>query len=521
MATMEMRRSETIVKYFNRGRKIAWELQELGAVVNDEQLLTCLLAGLLDKIQLTQEVLLGRQGVTVLKAQELLQATETRTQRGGSRLHDDGNAFKTAADSKGVAKPKKDGKGIKCYNCNERGHISRECCKPKKGNGGAGGRSGHGSGRGGGRGDGGSSDGAADLAMMAVDVPVGDVNVPEYASLTAGQASTSGEWELDSGASHHRMGGEASLTHVKERDPIAIMLADGRVKFACRSGTAVLMVHGDDAPAKLTLSDVLVVPGLSAPLFSIRQAAGHGFKVEFDNHGVTIKDGDGKVRVRGVTMGKMHILQTLSRGGAALAATTPATTATATFWHRRFGHIGATTLERTQGVVTGMSLDKNELAMLRQTTCAPCIEGKMTRAPFASGAETAKECLEVIHSDTWGPIQTPSKSGNIFFTTVIDKHSRWKALVPHKVRGAAKDVLINVVNRWEAQTGKRAKIILTDGAKDYEGPRWDEWTKQKGIKHVTTARYTAEQNSLAERYNRTMAERIRAMLIEAKLDISW
>ncbi|KAK1858212.1 hypothetical protein I4F81_000823 [Pyropia yezoensis] len=262
MATMEMRRSETIVKYFNRGRKIAWELQELGAVVNDEQLLTCLLAGLLDKIQLTQEVLLGRQGVTVLKAQELLQATETRTQRGGSRLHDDGNAFKTAADSKGVAKPKKDGKGIKCYNCNERGHISRECY----------------------------------LAMMAVDVPVGDVNVPEYASLTAGQASTSGEWELDSGASHHRMGGEASLTHVKERDPIAIMLADGRVKFACRSGTAVLTVHGDDAPAKLTLSDVLVVPGLSAPLFSIRQAAGHGFKVEFDNHGVTIKDGDGKVR---------------------------------------------------------------------------------------------------------------------------------------------------------------------------------------------------------------------------------
>lgn len=93
--------------------------------------------------------------------------------------------------------------------------------------------------------------------------------------------------------------------------------------------------------------------------------------------------------------------------------------------------------------------------------------------------------------------------------------------MPHKVRGAAKDIVMSVVNRWERQTEKKAKVIVTDGAKAYLGNRWDEWTADKGIEHVTTARYTPEQNDIAERYNRTVMERIVAMLAEARLDKTW
>lgn len=57
--------------------------------------------------------------------------------------------------------------------------------------------------------------------MMAADVPVEDVNVPEHATLSAGQASASGEWMLDSGAFHHVINGEARLTHVTDCNPIA------------------------------------------------------------------------------------------------------------------------------------------------------------------------------------------------------------------------------------------------------------------------------------------------------------
>ena len=40
--------------------------------------------------------------------------------------------------------------------------------------------------------------------------------------------------------------------------------------------------------------------------------------------------------------------------------------------------------------------------------------------------------------------------------------------------------------------------------------------KHKGVKHETTAPYTPEQNEAAERFNRTLMERVRAMLFDAQ-----
>lgn len=220
MATLEMRRSESIVRYFNRGRTLAWELQEMGAVVDDEQLLTCLLAGLLGKFQLTKEVMLGQAGTTVLKAQESLQAAEARMLRVSGRGEEDGSALKAGNDTQGGRQSKygeKHGKAIKCYNCNKRGHISRNCREKRKEKGG--GNDGHGN----------NQDGAADLAMMAVEVPVGDINVSEHANLTTGEQSKNGEWVLDSGASHHMTSGDTGLTRVTTCTPVAIMMADGRI----------------------------------------------------------------------------------------------------------------------------------------------------------------------------------------------------------------------------------------------------------------------------------------------------
>lgn len=300
--------------------------------------------------------------------------------------------------------------------------------------------------------------------------------------------------------------------------PVSIILADGRVKVAKRSGTACLTVHGKEKPTRLMLNDMLVVPGLCAPLLCIRQAAGRGCKVEFDLCGETIKNEWGKIQFRGLTAGKIYNLLTLSSGGAAYAASGAITALT---WHRHFGHLRATSLERTEGAVSGMDLRKEDLAELRQTTCVPCIEGKMTRAPFQAGKETTSSCLEIIYSDTCRPMPQPSRAGNMYFTTIIEKHMRWKALVPHKVRREAKDAVMSVINHWETQTATRAKVILTDGALDFKRQLWDNWTRGKENIHITTACYTPEQNGLAKRYNRTVMERMLSMLSEARLDNSW
>ena len=45
----------------------------------------------------------------------------------------------------------------------------------------------------------------------------------------------------------------------------------------------------------------------------------------------------------------------------------------------------------------------------------------------------------------------------------------------------------------------------------------EEFCKKKGFQHQYTTSYTPEQNGVAERFNRTIAENMRAMLYHAKL----
>jgi len=44
-----------------------------------------------------------------------------------------------------------------------------------------------------------------------------------------------------------------------------------------------------------------------------------------------------------------------------------------------------------------------------------------------------------------------------------------------------------------------------------------QFLKQKGIVHQTTAPFTPEQNGVAERFNRTLKQKVRCMLVEAEL----
>src|SRR5437773_7068442 len=69
----------------------------------------------------------------------------------------------------------------------------------------------------------------------------------------------------------------------------------------------------------------------------------------------------------------------------------------------------------------------------------------------------------------------------------------------------------------EKQTGKSIKRLRTDGGGEYE--KWmGAHLKGSGIIHETTAPYSPDQNGVAERANRTIMERVKAIIAESKLD---
>lgn len=73
-------------------------------------------------------------------------------------------------------------------------------------------------------------------------------------------------------------------------------------------------------------------------------------------------------------------------------------------------------------------------------------------------------------------------------------------------------------NMVERQTGEKLKILRTDNGKEYVKQKLKKILDDCGIIHQQTIRYTPQQNSLAERMNRTIVEKARTLLFDAGLN---
>jgi len=68
-------------------------------------------------------------------------------------------------------------------------------------------------------------------------------------------------------------------------------------------------------------------------------------------------------------------------------------------------------------------------------TCVDCFTGKQHRNPIPKASEwRASKVLELIHADTYGPIEPISTSGKMYFLSFVDDYSckGWVYLLSEK-----------------------------------------------------------------------------------------
>ncbi|KAE8880125.1 hypothetical protein PF005_g4870 [Phytophthora fragariae] len=70
----------------------------------------------------------------------------------------------------------------------------------------------------------------------------------------------------------------------------------------------------------------------------------------------------------------------------------------------------------------------------------------------------------------------------------------------------------------ENATGRTIKRIRSDNGGEYTGRRFKEYLSKRGIRHEKTVPYTPQQNGLAGRVNRSLAEMARCMLYHEGID---
>ena len=67
------------------------------------------------------------------------------------------------------------------------------------------------------------------------------------------------------------------------------------------------------------------------------------------------------------------------------------------------------------------------------------------------------------------------------------------------------------------ETGLKIKTLRTDGGGEYTSAKFENFLKQKGIRHEISAPYSPQQNGVAEQMNRTLVESARSMLLVLEL----
>ena len=326
-------------------------------------------------------------------------------------------------------------------------------------------------------------------------------------------------WFTDSGASDHFSPHREPLQTFRKLDePISIETAEGTA-IGTGMGTITITVLGkDDIETELQLNNVIYAPNMSSNLFSLTAAYDRGFETRITpGYGLRIFHSETLVATTVQSRTEDSFASRRPPIHMHDAAQVPETTRELdiNIWHRRMGHLGEDYVRKLARMVDGMKIKSRTTVGV----CEACLEGKQHRQPSHQASNKGQEPLELIHSDLCGPIDPTTYGGTNYYLLFTDDFTRMTHIYPLKKKSSA-DVLEKFREykpEVEKQTGKEIKRFRTDGGGEYE--KWmGIHLKGSGIIHETTAPYSPDQNGVAERANRTIMERVKAIIAEAKLD---
>lgn len=374
-------------------------------------------------------------------------------------------------------------KNIKCYNCGKKGHVKKDCWSKKK------------------SGDPESSNAQGNVASTP---NYGEVLYSEATTVVGGRKQFSDVWLLDSGATWH-MTSRREWFHKYE--PISggsVHMGDDHALEIAGIGTVKIKMF--DGTVR-TIQEVRHVKGLRKNLLSVGQLDDLGCKTHVENGIMKIVRGALVVMKAEKLAANLFMLkgETLQEADACVASTSKGEESTM-MWHLKLGHMS----EQGLKILSGRKLLPG-LKSVNLPFCEHCVTSKHHRLKFSSSTARSKCILDLIHSDVW---ESPdiSLGGAKYFVSFIDDYSRRVWVYPIKKKSDVFPVFKEFKARVELESEKKIKCLRTDNGREYTDGEFLALCKQEGIKRQFTVTYTPQQNGVAERMNRTLAERIRAML---------
>nr|GEV86414.1 putative ribonuclease H-like domain-containing protein [Tanacetum cinerariifolium] len=184
-------------------------------------------------------------------------------------------------------------------------------------------------------------------------------------------------------------------------------------------------------------------------------------------------------------------------------------------WHRRLGHIN---LKKMNKLVKGNLVRGLPSKVFKNNhTCVACKKGKQHRASCKSKpVSSVSQPLQRLHRDLFGPTFVKSLNKKSYCLVVTDDYSRFSWVFFLATKDETSTILKTFIAGIENQIIHKVKIIRSDNKTEFKNHDLNQFCGMKGIKREFSVARTPQQNSVAERKNRTLIEAPRTMILVTK-----
>lgn len=373
--------------------------------------------------------------------------------------------------------------------------------------------------RGGGMSRGWHPGGMAGTSYVQKDANTFNVQVMSSKLINCNNESNEISWLLDSGCSDHIINDDKYFCQYKKlNNPVSIKVGDGFTLEADKIGDIVMYFNINNKSIRTKIQNVYYVPCMKQNLLSVSSITAQNNIVVFNNDNAEVF-GSNKIKIAcAIKKNKLYILKgKVGSEDVNLKSCTSVTMTEKEKWHRILGHANFYNVRKLCENNLCIGLPKQIENDYFQ--CEICIQNKMSNLPFNSvNKNKTTDLLQIIHSDVNGPLNPIGFGGEKYFVSFIDDFSKLARVYCIKQKSDVYKCFVDYINLMQNQTRKRIKEIRCDNGTEYLNKNFFELAHQYGIIIKPCPAYTHELNGVAERYNRTIMDRARCLLAEAKLN---
>jgi hypothetical protein len=177
--------------------------------------------------------------------------------------------------------------------------------------------------------------------------------------------------------------------------------------------------------------------------------------------------------------------------------------------HKRLGHMGDS---------KGKILEKDFNINMHNEKCISCDIVKTNMEKIKKRTNPlSNRAFQLIHSDVKGPIKPSGFGHESYIVTFIDDFSRYAFTYPISSKDRVVDAFRLFHSMITNKFQERIDVLFTDHGGEYIGKALTLYLNEHKIKHNFSTPNTPEENGICERFNRTITEKIKILLLESRL----